>query len=177
MPSNRAIIANRQPWILPNDYSAMGPNEKKIAMRSCILNLLENKGRLTVKDVAASIGASKSQVNTIRKHLRYLASTQQVYLDPIGRDPIYFRNGKLAHPLLQRSIPANETEYVLKTYDDDLTGRFLTITEFSVSPTGSFNAKGGLHIKLTDLGFFINELIDLRDNFHLLNEKPLEVVV
>ena len=143
-------------WRLPLKWADMSPAEQSETMRACILRFLETAKRARLADVVAALGAPNP--TTVQRQLKYLAATQQVYSEPYRRDPVYFRNGALAHPTLQVNIPAGIREYVLRTYNDDLTGRYVTITELTVSPLGEKNPKSGIRVDLADLDALIREL-------------------
>lgn len=143
-------------WRLPLKWDEMSPVEQSETMRACILRFLESAKRARLADVVTALGATNP--TTVQRQLRYLSATQQIYSEPYRRDPVYFRNGALAHPTLQVNIPAGIREYVLRTYDDDLTGRYVTITECTVSPLGEKSPKSGIRVDLADLDALISEL-------------------
>jgi hypothetical protein len=144
------------PWRLPSKYPEMGPNAQVSAMRNCILAFLEHSRRATVSEIVAAIGAPLDK--TVRRQVQYLASTQQLYVDPVGRDPVYYRNGKMAHPLLQADIHAALADYTIRTYGDSLTGKYLTITEYTQTSLGESKAKGGIRVSVSDLPVLIDKL-------------------
>jgi hypothetical protein len=155
-------------WNLPKKYSEMTPKEQAKILRSCALRFLRQNGPSTVTQIQKAIGAPTS--TTLKKALDYLAFTSAIYKESWGgRDEIYYPNGKLAHPLLQGIIKCGSyKEYVLRTYFDRLTGKNLTITEYTVTPSGRREAKGGIRVDLVDLDKMINELVrikkELEDN-------------
>lgn len=147
---------------LPLAYNQMSPNEQGVAIRACILKFLDEVARAPFSEIKTAIGATHDP--TVRRHLQYLASTQQVYVDLIGRDPIYCRNGKLAHASLQANVKVGRSkEYVIRTYNDFTTGRTLTLTEYAVSALGETKATSGLRIDLADLDTLLAELTRIRD--------------
>ena len=151
-------------WRLPLAYKDMNSTDQSAAMRAAILRFLDSAGKATATEIIAAIGAQTGQEATVRRHLKYLASTQQVYYEPIGRDPIYYRNGRLAHPTLQANVRAGpRREYVIRTYNDALTGKTVTITEFAISPLGEQQAKSGVRIDLADLDAILEELTRIRE--------------
>ena len=143
-------------WRLPERYKDLPPSEQTASMRGCILNFLEKVERATLSEIVTAIGAPYEP--TVRRQIQQLSATQQLYVDPIGRDPVYFRNGRLAHPTLQSNIPAGLSEYAVRTYNDPLTGKYVTVTEFSRSSLGELKAKGGIHVDLADLPTLVAQL-------------------
>jgi hypothetical protein len=147
-------------WQLPSKYREMGPSDQVSAMRNGILTFLEHAGRATLSEIVTAIGAPYDR--TVRRQVQYLASTQQLYVDPVGRDPLYFRNGKLAHPVLQANVHAGLTDYAIRTYGDNLTGRYVTITEYALTSLGEAKAKGGIRVDVADLQTFLDQLARIR---------------
>lgn len=145
-------------WSLPKKYADMTPEEKARVLRACALRFLRQNGPSTVTQVQRAIGAPTSQ--SLKKALDYLAFTSAIYKESWGgRDNIYYPNGKLAHPLLQGTVKCGSyKEYTLRTYFDRLTGKNLTITEYTVTPSGRREAKGGIRVDLVDINRLINEL-------------------
>lgn len=150
-------------WELPKKYKDMTPAEQGKALRSSALIFLQQNGPASVTKIKKEIGAPNS--DTLRKALDYLAYTSAIYKESWGgRDTIYFPNGRLAHPLFQGKVRCGSyKEYIISTYIDRLTGKNLTIKEFTVSPSGHREAKGGIRIDLVDLDNFISELKQIRD--------------
>ncbi len=147
-------------YMIPDEYSSMRPQEKAEALRTCILLFLQTVARANAKRIFEAIQAPNEE--TVKKQLHYLATTQHVYMDEVGRDPVYYANGKLAHPQLQRTVKAGFTEFVIRTYSDRLTGRYLTITEYHAQPTGELKPRSGIRVDLADLESLIAQLADLR---------------
>ena len=143
------VLASESAWKLPAKYLELPPAEQAACVRTSILCFLEYVGRATLSEIVAAIGAPFAP--TVRRQAQFLASTAQLYVDPVGRDPVYYRNGSLAHQLLQVNVPAGIREYAIRTYTDSLTGRYVTVTEFSVSPLGERSAKGGIHVDVADV--------------------------
>lgn len=145
-------------WCIPKKYSEMTPKEQARILQSCSLRFLRQNGPSTVSQIQKAIGAPTA--TTLKKALDYLAFTSAIYRESWGgRDEIYYPNGKLAHPLLQGLVKCGSyKEYVLRTYFDRLTGKNLTITEYTVTPSGRREAKGGIRVDLVDLDKLINEL-------------------
>jgi hypothetical protein len=134
----------------------MGPNDQISAMRNSVLTFLEQAGRATLSEIVIAIGAPYAR--TVRRQVQYLAATQQLYVDPVGRDPVYFRNGKMAHPVLQANVNAGRAQYTIRTYSDGLTGKYVTITEFLRTSLGEQKAKGGIRIEVDDLPVLLDHL-------------------
>lgn len=143
-------------WRLPLKYSDMGPTEQVSALRNCILSFLEYSRRATISEIVAAIGAPLDK--TVRRQVQYLAATQQLYVDPVGRDPIYYRNGKLAHPLLQGDVHGALADYIIRTYSDNLTGKYVTVTEYVQTSLGEPKAKAGIRVSVSDLPLLLDKL-------------------
>ena len=145
-------------YVLPTKYNEMSPIEQQATLRSAILNFLDAvQVGATLQEIKVALQAPNEA--TLRKQLQYLSSTQQIYYDPIGRDPAYYRNGRLAHPTLQENFRASpRTAYSIRTYSDALTGRYISITEYAESALGEQKAKGGIRIDVADLAEFITIL-------------------
>jgi len=150
-------------WCLPRKYLDMTPEEQTKTLRAYALRFLRQNGPSTVSKIQKEIGAPNPI--TLKKALDYLAYTSVIYKESWGaRDTIYFPNGRLAHPLLQGIVKCGSyKEYSIRTYIDRLTGQNLTITEYSVSPSGRREAKGGIRVDLVDLDALINELKRIKD--------------
>jgi hypothetical protein len=159
MDSSEAMIAPplTSDYSLPVRFDEMSPQEQASAVRSCILKFLDEVGQARTGTICAAIGLSPKS-ESLRRQLRYLCATQQLYSDNVGRDPTYFRNGRLAHPVMQANIEAGTRSYAIRTYKDDMSGRFMTITEYAVTTTGQKMAKSGVRIDLADLEHFHAEL-------------------
>ena len=152
-------------WSLPEKYSEMTPDEKANVLRACSLRFLRQNGPSTVVQIQKAIGAPTAQ--SLKKALDYLAFTSAIYKESWGgRDNIYYPNGKLAHPLMQGIVKCGSyKEYITRTYFDRLTGKNLTITEYTVTPSGRREAKGGIRIDLVDLDKLINELQRIKNEW------------
>ena len=143
-------------WRLPLKYSEMGPTGQVSALRNCILSFLDYSRRATISEIVAAIGAPLDK--TVRRQVQYLAATQQLYVDPVGRDPVYYRNGKLAHPMLQGEVHGALADYTIRTYSDSLTGKYITITEYVQTSLGEPKAKAGIRVSVADLPLLLNKL-------------------
>jgi hypothetical protein len=150
-------------WHLPKKYSDMTPKEQAKILRASALRFLRQNGPATVTQIQKAIGAPTAI--SLKKALDYLAFTSMIYKESWGgRDEIYYPNGKLAHPLFQGTVKCGSyKEYALRTYFDRLTGKNLTITEYTVTPSGRRDAKGGIRIDLVDLDKLINELTRIKN--------------
>jgi hypothetical protein len=164
------MVDNSAQWRLPLKWGDMSPNEQAETMRACILRFLESVQRAKIGDIVTALGATNS--NTVQRQLRFLSATQQVYVDAYRRDPVYFRNGSLAHPTLQVNVPAGIHEYIIRTYNDRLTGRYVTITECAVSPLGEKSPKSGIRVDLADLDTLIRELARISQSAREQNLMP-----
>jgi len=152
-------------WQLPQKYTDMTPKEQAQILRSSALRFLRQNGPSTVRQIQKAIGAPSA--TTLKKAMDHLAFTSMIYKESWGgRDEIYFPNGKLAHPLLQGIVKCGSyREYNLRTYFDRLTGKNLTITEYTVTPSGRREAKGGIRVDIVDMDRLINELKRIKKEF------------
>lgn len=151
----------RASWTLPNRYADMMPQEQADTLRACILRFLSQNGPAPASLIANEVGAN---VDSVRRALDYLATTQHLYMESWDSfHKVYYPNGRLAHTLLQGEVACGRTEYVIRTYDDRLTGRNLTVTEYRTLPTGERVARGGIRIDLVDLPALLNELHRISD--------------
>ncbi len=161
-------------FTLPEKYKLLPPSEQHIIIRSSILKFLDYAGRGTASEISAALGAGSAI--TIKKQLQYLALTQQIYYDPQSKDPIYMRNGKLAHPVFQKNFSVGITSaYTIRTYSDMMTGKYLILTEYSKSPLGELRTKGAVKVDLVGLDRLISNLKEIRkvlvENPELLESK------
>jgi hypothetical protein len=156
-PRLNPTLGGPSTWALPLRYEEMSPQEQASAVRSSILRFIDEVGRARAGDICDALGLPRKS-ESWRKQLRYLCATQQLYSDNVGRDPTYYRNGRLAHPLLQSNFEAGTRAYSVRTYSDSMTGRYVTITEYAVSPLGEKTPKSGIRIDVVDLERFYQEL-------------------
>ena len=148
-------------WGIPEKYEGMTPTEKAAVLRGCIIRFLQSNGPATKKVISDNIGATNDDV--VKRTLDYLTTTKQIYSESYGaRDPTYYPNGRLAHPLLQGTVRRGRKEYAIRSYIDRLTGRNLTITEYTVGIKGDKDVKGGIRIDFADLDAFVDELLRIR---------------
>ncbi len=156
-------------WGLPEKYYDMTNEEQAKTLRACALRFLKQNGPSTASQIQRAVGAPNNK--TIRKALDYLAFTSTIYKESWGgREAIYFPNGRLAHALAQGIVKCGSyKEYGIRTYIDRLTGKHMTITEYSVSPSGRREAKGGIRIDLVDLEKVINELNRIKEELSKSN--------
>lgn len=145
-------------WTLPEKYSEMQNSEKSVVLRAAILNLVKAKGAVSRSAIAHEI--SIPNADTLSKALNYLVTTQQIYFDPSGgsRDPVFYPNGRLAHPRAQRVFEGTGRRYVLRAYDDYRKGTSITITEYSLTTLGESEPLGGIRLDADILEKFIEEL-------------------
>jgi len=147
-----------RPWTLPEGYTQLPPLEQVKELRSAIRSYLENHGSAAKSVIYRDILARRS--DTFNRALEYLATTQQIYVDSAAgsRDPIYYSNGRLAHPGSQTSLDCGRYSYVIRAYDDRLAGKSVTITQYAVLPSGDTKALGGLRLDWQDLPGLIDHL-------------------
>lgn len=143
-------------WVLPETYMNMDAVEKQMTMRSSILTYLSSVGSAKIDDIIKAIGAPNR--TSVLTNLQRLVATQQIYSDNSKRDPRYYRNGKLAHPMLQSNLRLLQKEYVIRTYDDQRYGKSLTITEYDITPLEETLPKAGIRIDLANLDLLVREL-------------------
>ena len=155
-------------WVLPEDYTQLPPLEQVQELRSAILAYLQAHGSAAKSLIAKEIGVRRP--DTFTKALDYLATTQQIYVDWAAgsRDPIYYSNGRLAHPSSQTSLNCGRYEYVVRAYDDRLAGKAVTVTQYALLPSGDRRALGGIRLDWQDLEGLIKRLqttfVSLREN-------------
>ncbi len=160
-PGRRQGGGDRPPWQLPDKYDEMTPREQAATLRACILRYLRDRGAAVNSVIAKEIGAPNP--DTVKKALEWLSTTQQVYSEQYpGSNPVFFPNGRLAHPLLQGQVQVGLREYVIRTYMDRLTGKNVTVTEYSLT-SGEKTPKGGIRVDLADLEALIQELRRIAD--------------
>lgn len=150
-------------WKLPKKYNEMTNEEKSKTLKTYALKFLKQNGPGTTSQIQKALGAPNNI--SLKKALDNLAFTSAIYKESWGgRETTYFPNGRLAHALAHGSVKCGSyKEYSLRTYIDRLTGKHLTITEYSVSPSGRREPKGGIRIDLVDLDKFIAELKRIKD--------------
>jgi len=145
-------------WVLPEDYIQLAPLEQVAELRACVLAYLNAHGSAAKSVIARGIGVRRP--DTFNKALDYLATTQQLYVDSAAgsKDPIYYSNGRLAHPTGQASLDCGRYTYTIRAYDDRLAGKTLTITQYAVLPSGDRKALGGIRLDWEDLDGLVDKL-------------------
>src|SRR5437773_5200985 len=138
-------------WILPERYNDLSPHEQAAALRSAILAYLNTKGPAAKSIIAKEIRAPRP--DTLQRALNNLSNTQQIYVDVISgsRDPTYKPNGKLAHPMAQRILDCGLYQYAIQAYEDRLMGKYVTITQYAVLPSGERKPVGGIRFDWVDM--------------------------
>ena len=127
-----------------------------MSIRASILAYLSSVGSAKLDDITKAIDAPNK--TSVLSSLQKLVATQQIYSDNSKRNPKYFRNGRLAHPLLQSNLRLLQKEYVIRTYDDQRYGKSLTITEYDITPLEETIPKSGIRIDLVNLDLLLSEL-------------------
>ena len=141
---------------LPERYSELSPLDKREALKTAILALLKFRGTIT--------GVSRSELkanidpkgivnyNTWDKALDHLTTTQQIYVDsgPGSRDPVYYPNGRMAHPMLQKMLETLLHKYTVRAYDTRF-GKTITITQYSKTVSGEEIPVAGIRLDWQDL--------------------------
>jgi hypothetical protein len=147
-----------RPWVLPEDYAQLPPLEQVAELRSAIIAYLQAHGSAAKSIIAKEIGVRRP--DTFTRALDYLSTTQQVYVDAAAgsRDPIYYSNGRLAHPSSQTSLNCGRYEFVVRAYDDRLAGKTVTVTQYALLPSGDRRALGGIRLDWQDLDGLIEKL-------------------
>ncbi|MFH0815386.1 MAG: hypothetical protein V1934_01015 [Methanobacteriota archaeon] len=157
------LINQEEGWRLPELYDTMTPTEKASAIKSCVLTFLNNNGPAPKSVIGKAIGTTHE--DSLKRALDYLVHTRQIYSEKWGsRNPVYFPNGCLGHPLYQGRIICGRKEYTIRTYIDRVTGRNLTITEYEKDYSGKQDPKGGIRIDAVDLDAIIRELVRINDS-------------
>lgn len=160
---------------LPERYSELSPLDKREALKTAILALLKFRGIIT--------GVSRSELkanidpkgivnyNTWDKALDHLTTTQQIYVDsgPGSRDPVYYPNGRMAHPMLQKMLETLLHKYTVRAYDTRF-GKTITITQYSKTVSGEEIPVAGIRLDWQDLEAFISML---NDELRALGERGL----
>ena len=143
------------PWKLPESYSSLKSKAQSEVVRACIINFLDHAGKARIREIQEAIGLPER--STILNSLKYLVSTQQLYSDGAVRDPTYYKNGKLAHPLLQSNVKVGRREYVLRTYKGEI-GKWITVTEYERNYLNELRPRAGIRIDVENVELIINEL-------------------
>jgi hypothetical protein len=147
----------------------MLPSEQAAALRTAILNYLNSRGPAAKSIICREISAPRS--DTVQKQLDYLTNTQQIYADAFSgsRDPTYYPNGRLAHPMAQKTIDCGLNQYDVRAYEHRLIGKYVTVTQYAVLPSGERKAQGGIRLDWVDLPKFIQ---DLTGTMAVLSQSP-----
>jgi hypothetical protein len=167
------INLKRESWKLPENYVALGPQTQKDIIRSCVMSYMDNFGKARIKEISSAIEMPDNS-QTLLKSLNYLVTTQQLYSDGRWRDPTYYKNGRLSHPILQSNVSAGRKEYAIRTYSGE-TGKWITITEYESTPTHEVIPRSGIRIDLGYVEVLTNELSRIKresDNDPNLVEAP-----
>ncbi|MHB8397233.1 MAG: hypothetical protein ACYDAZ_08505 [Thermoplasmataceae archaeon] len=160
---------------LPERYSELSPLDRREALKTAILALLKFRGTVT--------GVSRSELkanidpkgivnyNTWDKALDHLTTTQQIYVDsgPGSRDPVYYPNGRMAHPMLQKMLETLLHKYTVRAYDTRF-GKTITITQYSKTVSGEEIPVAGIRLDWQDLEPFISML---NEELRALEERGL----
>ncbi len=155
--------SSEENWKLPKKYNEMTNEEKSRTLKTYALKFLKQNGPATTSQIQKVLGAPSPI--SLKKALDNLAFTSAIYKESWGgRESTYFPNGRLAHALAHGTVKCGSyKEYGLRTYIDRLTGKHLTVTEYSVSPSGRREPKGGIRIDLVDLDKLIGELKRIKE--------------
>ena len=151
---------------LPERYSELSPLDKREALKTAILALLKFRGITGVSrsELKANIDPKGIvNYNTWDKALDYLSTTQQIYVDsgPGSRDPVYYPNGRMAHPMLQKMLETLLHKYTVRAYDTRF-GKTITITQYSKTVSGEEIPVAGIRLDWQYLEAFISMLNDER---------------
>lgn len=157
-------------WALPQRYKDMPPSEQAEALKNSVMEYLRINGFGARSVMLAAIDPPRT--DTFQKTLDYLTTTQHIYVDRTtgSRDPVYFHNGRLAHPTGQKDLQLGRHQYVIRSYDDRLAGRTVTITQYAIQPSGETRPMSGIRLDWTDLPSFIETLSEVADGLHVYNK-------
>lgn len=158
-----ADVSVTTPWVLPERYNGMLPPEQTDALRGAILAYLRSHGRAARSVLFDQIQPPRRE--TFQKAIDFLATTQQIYVDFAtgSRDPVYYTNGRLAHPVGEREIMCGPNTYVIAAYEDKLAGRTITLTQFAQLPNGDRRPMSGIRFDWQDLPTIIDALSDAKE--------------
>lgn len=160
------------PWKLPESYPTLGTKAQSEAIRACIINFLDHAGKARIREIEEALTVVER--TTLLNNLKYLVSTQQLYSDGAVRDPTYYKNGRLGHPLLQSNIKAGNREYVIRTYKGEI-GRWVTVTEYERNYMQELRPRAGIRIDVQMVDLLVNELSRIKtsiDNDSSLLDAP-----
>lgn len=158
-----------QSWVLPVKYGELSPGEQTETLRGAILAYLKVQGRAAKSVLKANI--QPPRMDTFQKALDFLTTTQQIYLDQAGgsRDPVYYSNGRLAHPLGQDELVLGPNVYQIAAFDDRLAGKTVTLTQYALLPSGDRKPISGIRLDWQDLPAIIDLLSNAADSLHINN--------
>gem|GEM_PF-930846 len=148
--------------INPNELRYLPPSEKKKLIRSVILRLLrkaEHEG-ITVSEVAAITGLDQ---RTVSRHLEYLVAIREAYSIERGKYKIYFPNGRIMHPFLNKDFElstARDTRYYNFSFLENQYGKFIYVQEKSKDTFNRFSISGGILINLECVEEFLEHFED-----------------
>lgn len=158
------INVDRKPWILPEDYESLSPLTQQEILRGCIVSYMEEFGKARISEIANIIGVSDKKYTTLKKNLNYLVTTQQLYSDGRWKDPTYYSNGRLGHPLLQSNLKVGRKEYVIRSYSGEI-GKWVTVTEYERTPTNDLIPRSGLRVDMQYAKYLADELTRIQSAF------------
>lgn len=159
------------PWALPERYMEMMPVEQADALRAAILAYLKRHGRAAKSVIMEAIQPPRP--DTFQKALDYLAITQTIYVDQTAgsRDPVYFSNGQLAHATGQVDVACGPHKFVIRSYDDRLAGKRITVTQYAQLPSNQLKPVSGISFDWQDLPRIIEALSQVADGLKLYGSK------
>lgn len=141
----------------PNELKYLPPSEKKKLIRSVILKILRKAAQegVTASEVALITGLDQ---RTVSRHLEYLVAIREAYSIEKGNSKIYFPNGRVMHPSLNRefslSTRSDERYYSLSFLENQY-GKFIYIQEKSKDVFNRFSISGGILVNLECVNEFL----------------------
>jgi hypothetical protein len=167
-------------FTLPEGYGSLPKEDRAEVLRSSIMLALNVRGTATgmSRSELKSLIDPKDTVNhyTWSNALEFLVTTQQIYYDaaPGSRDPIFYPNGRMAHPKMQKTLDTWLHKYVVRAYDGRL-GKTITLTQYTKSVSGEDIPISGIRVDWQDLGGLIKllreELTEMKGTGEVLEEN------
>lgn len=155
--------------LIPEEIMMLSPEERSRYYERYLFELLKNNSKqgLTLADFEKLTSMS---VNTLSKYLEILSSKRKVYRSKRGRTIIYYPNGKIAHPLIEKDLIVSDKEtgfekryriYLIENPE----GQMVYIQEKEIDINGFENVVAGITVPKTGIKSFLDMLkkINLED--------------